>query len=402
MQLSQSFIKSAPNVRDLKGSSQAYIVDTVQDWVANGKLGEGDALPPMRRLAEQFAVDKSTICRALSALQSAGVVRRQGRRLHVVRPGSASADSVDWTSGMVGVVTASDVTKAPPTAGWAGISPHVLAALHEGGRYAAVFRPEMVDDQPLRDLVNSNVAGFILTPVSDEALQDRWIGLLSEANVPFVLYGEEFGDERDPAQLNVVTLDHEDAAYQLSRWLIGRGCRRILRYWPHQHDRLHRPAWLKDRDRGHERAAREAGHELLPPVEFHRPIEKVSTPKQAFDARVRQAAGHLVEHLLAREPIDAIVTATDTHAFEVAAACRLFGKTPNKDVLITGFDGYWQTCEYRQHESVGPIVTVEQDLAMIGREMVRLLDKQIQAGSSMTPELVRLPAKLIETEESNA
>ena len=53
---------------------------------------------------------------------------------------------------------------------------------------------------------------------------------------------------------------------------------------------------------------------------------------------VRGIAGALPEHLCRADRIDALLLATDAHAVQAAAALRLFGLVPNRDVLLAGYD----------------------------------------------------------------
>ena len=46
---------------------------------------------------------------------------------------------------------------------------------------------------------------------------------------------------------------------------------------------------------------------------------------------------------------------TDGEAFAIAAACRLCGKQPQRDLMIVGYDAYWPNWLERQWEPVVPV-----------------------------------------------
>lgn len=52
----------------------AQIVAQVEFLVASGRLGAGQAMPPIRALAEQLLVNPNTVARAYRELEAAGVV----------------------------------------------------------------------------------------------------------------------------------------------------------------------------------------------------------------------------------------------------------------------------------------------------------------------------------------
>lgn len=68
------------------------IVNQVKYLVAAGRLAPGDALPSVRKLAEQLVVNPNTIARAYRELESAGVLTtRRGAGVYVSDNGSPLA-----------------------------------------------------------------------------------------------------------------------------------------------------------------------------------------------------------------------------------------------------------------------------------------------------------------------
>ena len=65
------------------------IVNQIKYLVASGRLGPGDQLPPVRKLAEQLIINPNTVARAYRELESAKVlVTRRGAGVFVSDAGS--------------------------------------------------------------------------------------------------------------------------------------------------------------------------------------------------------------------------------------------------------------------------------------------------------------------------
>jgi DNA-binding LacI/PurR family transcriptional regulator len=80
-------------------------------------------------------------------------------------------------------------------------------------------------------------------------------------------------------------------------------------------------------------------------------------------------AGYLVEYFVGPNPPDAVMAASDGPANIVAAALRLFGKVPGRDVLVTGYDNYWKGLS----DQAAPAATVDKRNGEIGRALVDLV-----------------------------
>lgn len=85
----------------ITGGTAAEIADSVRGLVERGRLSPGEALPPVRSLAEQLGVNRNTAVAAYRTLARSGVVVSQGRagtrvaqRSHVPQEGFAAAGSL--------------------------------------------------------------------------------------------------------------------------------------------------------------------------------------------------------------------------------------------------------------------------------------------------------------------
>ncbi|MEN6627945.1 MAG: GntR family transcriptional regulator [Candidatus Sumerlaeia bacterium] len=65
------------------------ILNQVKYLIASGRLGPGEQLPPVRRLAEQLVVNPNTVARAYRELETAGLIMtRRGAGVYVAEGGS--------------------------------------------------------------------------------------------------------------------------------------------------------------------------------------------------------------------------------------------------------------------------------------------------------------------------
>jgi len=114
-------------------------------------------------------------------------------------------------------------------------------------------------------------------------------------------------------------------------------------------------------------------------------IPPVCGPAQSqaqFDMIVRQSVGFLVEALQGKDPVDALICATDRDAIYVAAAVKLLGLTPGRDVIVTGYDNYWSRCEETNFTTARPDITADKHNEVAGRSMLELLLRRIKAVST--------------------
>lgn len=63
----------------IAGGTAAEIADSVRDLIERGTLGPGDALPPVRTLADTLGVNRNTVVAAYRLLAQGGVVTGHGR-----------------------------------------------------------------------------------------------------------------------------------------------------------------------------------------------------------------------------------------------------------------------------------------------------------------------------------
>jgi DNA-binding LacI/PurR family transcriptional regulator len=81
----------------------------------------------------------------------------------------------------------------------------------------------------------------------------------------------------------------------------------------------------------------------------------------------------LMPYLSQPGSVDAIMVTSDGVLASTAAACRLFGITPNREVLLVGYDNFWPDDARRKFEPIIPAATVDKRNQIIGEQLIDLL-----------------------------
>ena len=367
--------------------------DQMRQQIESGELRTGDRLPSYAELRELHGLTQPTVDRGHALLERDGYIERIRGRGTFVALGKAS--SITGASGS-SLLRKSIVLLAPEIdnphwghqqSGWTEYL--VLGAIHQlrlSKQPLVTLDPSSLEAQDIRDMVEDQPAGVIV--IGDPVIQEpvlQAIARMRLSGVPVVVYG----DSPELANFDRVTSDHAQGSYDLTRWLIEKGCRRVLEVWPEPADHY----WFKRRHEGYERAMQDAGREALEPCLYptYSPIEH---DDDSFRRATRLVAGYLAEHL-STNGIDAIMAATDGNVPVLAAACRLLNKEPNKDVVLVGYDHYWEDIVERKLEPTAPMVTVDKRNHEMGNELVRLLQQRVEGNLPPQPQVRVVRSELV-------
>lgn len=348
---------------------RAKALRMLRQWIEEGVWQPGEALPAERDIAIRIGIGPATVQRALRVLEADGlIVKHEGRTRTVAQPRN---DEKGLMHTSVLVVGAGDWVDAPPDVqpfGWGGyVALGALRALSQAGLHAMVIPPQNLDRAALERLLASEPMGFVVPEIDIPNLDPSpWVNLAREMKVPSVV----FGDEPWCEGFDRAVPDHETGAYDLARWLLARGRRHIRQYWTLTPGSC---AWAIARQRGYERAMREAGLEPLEPVVSLDATYAVNEGAAAFLARSQAAAGALLPFALGSQKTDALMVVTDGSVASVVSALRMLGKTPNADIEIVGYDNYWDQTYQRALEPVGPLATIDKNNIEAGRLLTELL-----------------------------
>jgi len=335
------------------GERKAILAQAIRREYRSGTLAPGEMLPPVRALATRYGLSKRIVNDELQKLAEEGWLRTIPRVGIFVREDlNASRRFLDHA---VVVLTAAE--RPHPDHRQSGWLDHVpsgaLREIHQRGLHSVVLHPERLCGEVIERLAVEQPYGVVI-PEMDVAVMKEYGELLRAQGVRVVM------NSNDP-QLELfdrVSSDQAQGAYELTIWLLDRGLRHIRLLWMGDCDTSY---WSRERRIGYERALREAGI---------KPFEDIV-------AREMQGPNGLVAalkpHLTQGDVLEAILAPSDGFVSDVAGACRVLGVHPNKDVLICGYDNYWQDLASLGHDAPRPVATVDKLNEDAGAEAVRLL-----------------------------
>ena len=355
----------------------------IRDQIQRGHLKPGDRLPTLAEITSKSGITGPTIVRAHALLEQEGLItRRRGDGTFVaskVQQDSLAGPLVNTIVVLTPSIGASMMSRKAP--GWAFFTTAgILEAAQVSSHHAIMLHPDKIKNQDIDWLVKQRPYGVI---IDDNFSRDTdRLCMITEActqsEIPLVAFGSlPFWNSCDR-----VVSDHEQGAYEATQWLIRQGRRRIFAIQPS----LRSLDWVEKRLFGYRRAIKEAGLELMPTLTSPA-LSTEAVSWEEFKEKSQQCAVSLFEAMMGPSPCDALLTVSDSPFFYYAAACRLLGKEPNQDVLLAGYDNYWQESPERQWEAARPDVTVDKHNVQIGKELVRLLIERINGLCAPAPQL---------------
>ena len=353
-------------------SDSQHVVKILKEWISEGKIGTNERLPAITTLANELHVTRHAVYAAIRQLENDGWFYKQRGRYFVCRP----VQPPGLVAASQSIVILADPAEMNFTnmlvPGYdRSIEVGAMLATRQALLHPLDMDPARLEANPveLKQLISQRPVGFIsfhktlIHELSRSALQT-----IVDSGLPVVVYngGEMFHD------FDTVESDHDHGAYELTKLLIERGRKRILRFVPIQEEDEHDQPWLISRHQGHERAMHEAGIESMPvlrcsgmPTEVH--------SEQEFEFQVNLAAGALAKYIVDENPIDAVMAVSDGFCFPLITACRHFKKEPNVDIDIVGYDNYWADALIRNWELLPPLATVDKHNFELGKTLVDLL-----------------------------
>lgn len=370
-----------------KKTKYEQVTEELAMRIERGEFKPDTPLPPIRDLMRMYGFSLATVTRALSILESRGLLRStRGKGVFVepqrptaslslsvtVPTGGGRAFSPVWNRLRIGVVS----TYSHPRAGemwWSRVLAGVDEIVRETGGVAQV-RLVTVDRVAPADLVARCVNEGINALFN---LGDHWksVELLAlsraarERRLPVVM---AWTSQPRPLPLHLLELDNQIGVEEAVNHLVVLGHQRIgfLEF-----DEAY--AWVVERAQAFHvaMAARGLQPALKVAVRQHNPTIE-SSPGFA------QVAQQVVESCTA------LVCANDDLAAAMLKWGRANGVSVPEDLSIVGFD---DDSLYRQFE----LTTVHDDLDRLGREGVRLLAHLLESGDEDMRLTLRLPARLV-------
>lgn len=386
---------SPSSVDFVKITPRAQTLRSLRSWIEQGLLPVGERLPPEQVLAEKLQVSRTTVRAALDELEKEGLLRPHERCGRIVAGTRTPGDSVLVDT--VAILTDAwdqALAEGQHQRGWnSEVRQGAVEAISHAGLHALALHPDRLSGDLLRKFIAEKPSGVIaLRRVINSTISLQTLVAMRENGIPVVVSARM----PDTEQFDTVIGNQEAGSYALTRWLIAQGRRRILRLWS---ARWNVPVPLSPglvrRNAGYERAVREAGLEILPPLEFRSAPQEVTRTAEEFDVSTHLMASYLWPYLISDAPIDAIIAISDGVTYAAAAACRLAGRLPGRDVLLVGYDNNWADAPERQWETSVPAATIDKRNVDWGRAMVDLLLARRQAPPGAPPMHRMIEPKLV-------
>ena len=358
--------------------------------IEEGNYAVGQPLPSTRKLSETLNVHRGTITRAFSLLEDEGYLKVGASGMRIVAPKAQQASKFVGQSIAMLIMPPESWRGNSHESGWLEyIDRGMFEQIRAEKLHAMWLHPDLVDEAMISDLMRNRPQGIV---VGEHAARLPGVVSLLEplhkSGLPMVVYG----DAPRLASFDRVVSDHESGAYQLTKWLISRGCKRIVMLFGENRNYY----WTEGRISGCRRALEEAGLPFQEPV--YAPLQEGrKTSKEIFDETVRTIGSYFIEHLGSNRA-DAILCASDCLVFPVAGLVRLAGWQPGRDMLIAGYDNYWHEAPERRFEDVKPAATVDKLNPEIGKEMVKLLLERISGSLPDEPQRRVVVPKMIVTQ----
>jgi DNA-binding LacI/PurR family transcriptional regulator len=381
-------VQSIPPVNQAPG---VRVLRSLKQWIGDGRLPNGECLPPENSLAMELGVARATLRAALKQLEDEGLLRARGRRRIVIGDGKPMSNVVSHTVAVLVNGPGHDSVKLTGLEQFIQVG--IAHAVREAGLHALTLQASLLAGDQIHRLIAERPRGVIaLRDAVQSGTGRQFIAAVRAAGIPVVGYA----NENELEGCDTVASDHAAGAFQLAKWLIARGRKGILRFWPGSWSSDAAPAWLSQRDAGFERAIAEAGLPILPPVI---PPPRTWEAGAHIDERIRFAVAYLAEHLV-RPGVDAIMLTSDGLVPSVAGALRLLGKEPNRDIDLVGYDHYWADIPEIVMVKVPPLATVDKRNIQIGQTLVDLLLARLAGTLPPEPQHRLVEPKLIEHPET--
>ena len=365
---------------------QVRVERFIRQWLETAPSLE--TLPSERELARRLEVGRTTVRRALATLAREGLLKRDGRRLRQAGAAVAAGPAGILARTVVMLLPQIEEQDATVRAHWTEYGSLGCArALRTEGLNALSLTEQNADMAEVGRILALRPMGFLVPDAFlDPANTLATANAAAAANIPLVVYG----GAPELAVFDRVMSDHDEGSAMLVRHFVSKGYKRIAQFWGKPWNRY----WLVARDRGYQKAMRQAGLEPMPIMESS-PVGKAMGDREYFDKQVKHMAGYLVPVLTGKDSPEVLLCGSDRDVAYVVAACRLFGRKPGVDIQIAGYDAYYQMCEEHAFEPTLPGATIHKQNAEMGEDMVRMLLSRINGELPEGPQTQVVEPKLV-------
>ena len=355
----------------------------LQELIGQASFAPGSRLPAERELASLIGFSRATVRRALDSLERDGLVTQASARVRRVA-GAAVGGNTRRIAVLGGRTALGTLHGGVPSFIFATATA-CCERLREAG---LVVLPTVAGTRSWAGLVAGMGRVDMVVALSDVASQTALTAWLARAGrSPLVVWAESLPAQWPRATaFDCVRHDHRAGAAMLMHALAAQGCRRPVVVWWEDAPGHAKLWWEADRLAGYAEGARQVG--MAEPVVIHLP-RPFGNP--GVDTMRRLMFGFLYDALRQQFPCDAVLLVNDQLIPAAAAAVRMAGMTPGREVQLAGYDHSQAYGAPAHGESVA---TIDQDATALGNALAACVLSRLQRlGGPATATVV--PPKLI-------
>lgn len=344
-----------------------HVAEILRQRIKSGEFSSGSPIPSEQVLARELDVSRGTIRNAMKKLDEEGLTTTFKRCGRIVAPGPDTPTSGSDKNGLMAktIVLFAPAPESLPPEDRRGdaemIDLGIVDACRRKKMHVLAMDPNNLDEKTMETLIKDPPVGFIHARTYEAGKSNPLVLQWKNQTLPLVFHG----NNDEVRCFDRIISDNESGTYQLTNHLIDQGKKRILCL-----SHAKKSYWIKSRDAGYTKAIEEAGLEaIISELE----IKRFDGTRECFEIRSKQLLGFLMEFLQTDNPVDAIMGVSDEQVFPIAAACRMLGNPPGKDLDIVGYDNYWETWGERRWESYHPPASIDRQIYNLSEAMVDLL-----------------------------
>jgi len=344
------------------------VADDLRSKLGTPGFEIGSYLPGEHEIATQYNLSRGTIRRALGILETENLLSRQPGRGTLILPPSAQEQG---TRPKIAVVWT--MVRWMGMEMFSALEDH-LSAANCDILFSSSKHDHRQEFEILTGLLESDVDAIVLYstghPDSHPIIQQ-----LQNQGKPVILLDRFVQDQAET--LSWVTSDNEQGSYEITRYLIDLGHKRIgmgILTPEHQRERI---STIIERENGYIKAIKEAGLKSL--------IIKECGIVDVSSAAYSQ---ELMDFIISHQPT-ALFFHNDVSAYRMYEVLIQNGIRVPEDISIAGFDGLDLFDDLLSFD----FTTVKQDFASLGQEAGKLVLSLIQNPNRQSRQ-IRLPVEL--------